>query len=125
MARSPIDAYQSVQKDTMSGRELEAHVLMKAVAVLKACQDQWGQPGQFERLDEALRYNQRLWTLFQAELTDAENAMPKGLKQDLLNLSVFIDKRTFDTMAYPEKDKLTILIDINRNIAEGLSGNTA
>ncbi len=123
MAKSPIDIYQGIHKDTMSGRELEAHVLLKAAAILKECQDQWGQEGQFERLDESLRYNQRLWTLFQAELSDEASALPKSLRQDLLNLSVFIDKRTFDIMAYPEREKLDILISINRNIAEGLSGN--
>ena len=54
MARSPIDVYQSVQKETMSGRELEAHVLQKAVTILKDCQDKWGEPGHFDRLDDAL-----------------------------------------------------------------------
>lgn len=103
MAKSPIDVYQSVHKDTMSGRELEAHVLRKAAVLLKECQDTWGESGHFERLDDALRYNQRLWTFFQVELTDETSPLPKELKQDLLNLSIFIDKRTFDTMAYPEK----------------------
>ena len=121
MAKSPIDVYQSVHKETMSGRELESHVLMKAVATLKECQAKWDEPGQFKRLDDALRYNQRLWTFFQAELTDEESQLPKALRQDLLKLSVFIDKRTFEIMAYPEKEKLDILININRNIAEGLS----
>ena len=121
MAKSPIDVYQSVHKETMSGRELESHVLMKAVATLKECQAKWDEPGQFQRLDDALRYNQRLWTFFQAELTDEESQLPKALRQDLLKLSVFIDKRTFEIMAYPEKEKLDILININRNIAEGLS----
>ena len=121
MAKSPIDVYQSVHKETMSGRELESHVLMKAVAILRKCRDEWDEPGQFQRLDDALRYNQRLWTFFQAELTDEESQLPKALRQDLLKLSVFIDKRTFEIMAYPEKEKLDILININRNIAEGLS----
>lgn len=123
MARSPIDVYQSVQKETMSGRELEAHVLQKAVVILKDCQDKWGESGQFERLDDALRFNQRLWTFFQSELTEEGSQVPKALRQDLLNLSIFIDKRTFDIMAYPEKEKLDILININRNIAEGLAGS--
>jgi flagellar protein FlaF len=121
MAKSPIDVYQSVHKETMSGRELEAHVLLKAVAVLKDCQDRWDEPGHFNRMDDALRYNQRLWTFFQVELTSDECPLPKALRQDILNLSTFVDKRTFDIMAYPEKQKLDILISINRNIAEGLS----
>jgi flagellar protein FlaF len=85
------------------------------------CQERWNEPKRFEMLDEALRYNQHLWTLFQIELADHENPLPKELRQDLLNLSGFIDKRTFDTLSYPEKHKLDILISINRNLAEGLS----
>ena len=122
MAKSPIDVYQSVQKDALEGRALEAFVLNKAATVLKECQDQWDEPGQFQRLDDALRYNQRLWTFFQVELTEVDCQLPKELRQDLLNLSVFVDKRTFDILSYPEKEKLDILISINRNIADGLSG---
>jgi flagellar protein FlaF len=121
MAKSPIDVYQSIHKETMSGRELEAHVLQKAAAILKDCQDRWDEPGHFNRMDDALRYNQRLWTFFQVELTSDECSLPKALRQDILNLSTFVDKRTFDILAFPEKQKLEILININRNLAEGLS----
>jgi len=38
-----------------------------------------------------------------------------------LRLSAFVDKRTFQVMAEPSPDKLQALIDINRNIAAGLS----
>jgi len=38
----------------------------------------------------------------------------------LFRLSAFIDQRTLDTMAYPSPEKLTILININHNIAAGL-----
>jgi flagellar protein FlaF len=44
------------------------------------------------------------------------------LKQDLLSLSVFIDKRIFEVMAYPNPEKLTAIININLNIAAGLRG---
>ncbi len=121
MAKSPIDVYQNIHKETMSGRELEAHVLLKAAAILKDCQDRWDDPGHFNRMDDALRYNQRLWTFFQVELTSEDCPLPKALRQDILNLATFVDKRTFEAMAFPEKQKLDILININRNIAEGLS----
>lgn len=125
MSRSPISAYQNVQKETMAGRDLEAHVLFKAMAKLQECQNAWDEPGLTIRLDEALRYNQRLWTFFQAELTEEGNSLPVSIKQDLLNLAKFIDKHTFGVMAAPEKAKLDVLININRNIAEGLSGKTS
>jgi flagellar biosynthesis activator protein FlaF len=124
MEKSPIDASTSVNEENLTGRALEAHVLMKAIAALQECQNQWDEPGQEERLDAALRYNMKLWTLFQEELMNESNALPLPLKQDLFNLSVFIDKQTFNIMAkaHPDKANLDALININRNIAEGLNG---
>jgi flagellar protein FlaF len=42
------------------------------------------------------------------------------LKRDLLRLSIFVDQRTLETLAHPSPEKLTILININHNIAAGL-----
>lgn len=120
MQRKGIDAYTTVDKATSSGRELEASVLMKAALLLKGCRDNWGQPGNEQNLRDALRMNQRVWTFFQVELSQPDNPLPLEIKQNLINLSVFIDKRTFDITAYPEAEKLDAIININMNIAAGL-----
>ncbi len=126
MLKTGIEAYRAVQKNTLSGRELEASVLVKAAHKLKHCKENWDSPDRDERLDEALRYNQRLWSFFQAELSRPDHPMPKKLREDLLSLSLFIDKRIFEVMASPSPEKLDILININLNIAAGLSsGQTA
>ena len=80
--------------------------------------------GHDAKLDAALKYNQRVWTIFQAELEKPENPLPNALKADLLRLSAFIDKRTLETIAYPSPEKLTILININHNIARRASHAT-
>ncbi|MFQ3574476.1 MAG: flagellar biosynthesis regulator FlaF, partial [Thermodesulfovibrionales bacterium] len=41
---------------------------------------------------------------------------------NLLNLSLFIDKKTFEALANPSKDTLTQIISINTHIAAGLLG---
>lgn len=126
MNRNPLSAYQSVEKATLSGRELEATVLMKAALMLAEVQENWEASQLDERLDIALRNNQRIWTVFQAELTESDNPLPTEIKRNLLSLSVFVDRRTFELMVKPEKDKLDILIAINKNIAAGLrEGQTA
>lgn len=121
MSDKAIGAYTSVQKETLDGRELEANLLSRAAVLLSQCQELWEQDGHFERLDNALRFNQRLWTFFQAELVEENNPLPKEIKQNLLNLSAFIDKRTFEVMAYPAREKLSVLININKQIAAGLA----
>ena len=117
---NPFEAYKSVDRATMSGREIEAEVLTQAALKLRSCQADWDDPDRNEKLDEALKYNQLIWSVFQGDLTMEDNPLPKELKQNLLTLSAFIDKRIFEIMAYPSPEKLNVIIDINNNIAAGL-----
>jgi flagellar protein FlaF len=73
-------------------------------------------------LDEALRYNQQIWSIFQGELLKEDNPLPRQLREDILSLSVFIDKRIFEVMNSPDPEKLTVIVNINLNIAAGLRG---
>ncbi|MBW1705118.1 MAG: flagellar biosynthesis regulator FlaF [Deltaproteobacteria bacterium] len=120
MYSSPLQVYDTVSRTTLSGREIEAAVLTKAALKLKACQDNWHVDDRDSKLDQALKFNQRVWSIFQAELGKEDNPLPKKLRKDLLRLSAFIDKRIFQSMAIPEPGKLTAIIDINNNIAAGL-----
>jgi len=66
-----------------------------------------------------------VWSIFQSELTRKDNPLPRQLKENILSLSLFIDKRILEVMAYPAPEKLKILIDINLNLAAGLRSKTA
>jgi flagellar protein FlaF len=118
--QAALKTYDSVNKATMSGRDIEAEVLTKAALKLKACQDHWSGNGKNDGLHAVLKYNQRVWTILQAEIEKPENPLPINLKANLLRLSAFIDRRTIEMLAYPAPEKLTILIQINQNIAAGL-----
>ncbi len=120
MYANPVETYNAVNKATMSGRETEAEVLSRAALKLKECQSNWHADDREKKLDAALQFNQRIWSIFQDELSKHDNPLPMQLKQDLLSLSVFIDKRIFEIMAYPSPEKLTVIININHNIAAGL-----
>jgi flagellar protein FlaF len=107
----------------MSGREIEAAALTKAAFKLRECQDNWESADRDARLDAALRLNQRIWSIFQGELLRENNPLPKQLKADILSLSMFVDRRIFDVMAFPSPEKLTAIININQNLAAGLRGS--
>jgi flagellar protein FlaF len=117
---SPLQAYETVNKKTMSGREIEAEVLTKAARKLKDCQDSWDANDRDEKLAEALKFNQLVWSIFQGELKKEDNPLNTKLRTDLLRLSAFIDRRIFETIADPSPEKLNIVININNNIAAGL-----
>ena len=120
MSLNPMDAYRKVERETLSGSEVEAAVLVKAANKLQECQNQWDDAEREKKLDESLKFNQLVWSIFQSELSAEDKPLPKELRINLLRLSAFIDGRSLDTMAYPASEKLTILININRNIAAGL-----
>ncbi len=114
------DAYRSSQKLGAEARQTEARALLETARALSEARDN------IEDLDSfraALRLNWRLWTIFQSDVSSVENPLPDEIKQNILNLSVFIDKHTVDALAKPEARKLKVLIDINRNIAGGLMTN--
>ena len=125
MHATQLETYRNMQKATLNGRELEAEVLSKAALKLKFCQNNWEAPDRDEILDEALKFNQKIWTLFQSELIKPENPLPKNLRENLLNLSMFIDKRIFEIMSFPSPEKLNAIIEINLNIAAGLRSSPA
>ena len=120
-----VNSYQSVQKETMSARETEARVLNKAALKLKKCQENWDSETHRTELEKAFEYNQQIWSVFQSELTKPDHPMDKELRQNLLNLSVFIEGRIFDTRAYPDPEKLTAIININNSLATGLRTSPA
>ena len=115
MYGTQLQAYKEVHKSTISGREFEAAVLTEAALKLKSCQNNWGAGGNDDNLEEAIQYNQRIWSIFQGELAKDENPLPTKLREDILSLSLFIDKRIFDILTYPAPEKLSAIININLN----------
>jgi len=127
MHANKMQAYRNARTATMSEREIDAYALTQCALKLQECQKNWDIPEQerIDRLFEALRINSLLWSIFQAEIVAEGNPLPRQLREDLLSLSLFIDKRTKDIMCFPEPGKLTMLININLNIAAGLNTSPA
>lgn len=120
MYKNPLQAYQEVDKAAMSGREVEAYALTKAAMALKECQQKWESSERDHLLDQALKLNRRVWSIFQAELTRTDNPMPQQIKNNILKLGAFIDQRSITILAEPIQEELNIIIAINENLAAGL-----
>jgi flagellar protein FlaF len=113
----------SAQKHTPDQRELEAHVLLKAASMLKDLQDNW-ESATPDSIDQALKYNRQIWMMFyDTALNNPEGNRPNDLRSNIVNLANFIFKREIEITASPKKEKLDVLININREIAAGLSSN--
>ncbi|MDB5645227.1 flagellar biosynthesis regulator FlaF [Methylobacterium sp.] len=111
-------AYARVSQSALSPREAEAAVLVKAAGRLQAIQADWA--NQAPALNEALNFNQKVWTIIAGAATAPESPLPVEIKTSIAELSTFVFKRMIDTLIEPSAEKLTALISINQNIAAGL-----
>jgi flagellar protein FlaF len=78
-----------------------------------------------EALREALRLNQRLWSIFQSALSEPDCPLPKGVRDNVLALSVMIDRHVMARLADLDGSKIGPILEINRAIAEGLAAKPA
>ena len=81
------------------------------------------QSGDAETLLGAVRLNWRLWTIFQANLSNPDCGVPQEIRANLLSLANFVDKRSVALLVDADPAKLDVLININRQIAAGLLGD--
>jgi flagellar protein FlaF len=70
---------------------------------------------------EAIRHNMRLWTIFQVSVADPECPLPHEVRVNLFKLSRYVDKVSFAAIARKDLEGIASLIQINRQIAAGLS----
>ena len=115
-----LGSYAQTEVAGMSEAELESRALIKTASALNKVKENW--PEDKEELQQALDKNRRLWSVLAAAMREEDCPQPAEVKQNILNLASFIFQRTLDVSAHPAPEKLDILININMNIARGLSG---
>jgi flagellar biosynthesis activator protein FlaF len=113
-----VSVYARTAKEVADPRGLEADLLLKAAARLQAVQDSW--TDEQRSLSEAILYNRRLWLVFMDAVMREDNRLPVAVRQNILNLGVFVMAETFSLMTKPKPEHLANLIRINRGIASGL-----
>jgi flagellar protein FlaF len=98
---------------------LEASLLLKAAAKLKAAHDGWKKNSN-DTFAEAVLYNRRLWTILIDAVNRDDNKLPAHVRKNLLRLGVYIMAETYSLMTEPNPVHLENIISINRGIASGL-----
>ena len=116
----------NAQKHTPDQRELEGRVLLKAARMLQDLQDNWDAMKDKDLLEATLKYNRQIWMMFyDTALENKEGDRPNDLRSNIINLANFIFKREVEIMVSPQKEKLSVLVNINREIAAGLMNKPA
>ena len=119
---NPAQAYARTAQQTLQGRDLEAHVLLKSAARLQAIRDDW--EVRRHSLEEALLANRKIWTVFVTNMSADDCPLQAAIRSNIINLGLFVFNRTIQMAIDPRPEQLTALIDINRNLAAGLRGDS-
>lgn len=114
----PATGYAS-QPRAMDPRSTEAWALAEASRRLVLAARITDDNG--EALRTALVLNQRLWSIFQASLIDPSCELPKDIRDNVLTLSILMDRHLMQRLGDLDGSKIQPILDINRSIAEGLS----
>ena len=120
MSSPAAQAYARVANTTASPRDIEAKALLMAANKLQAVMT--NAEATFEQASEALMFNRKLWSIFLSEAQRDENPHPLDARQNIANLGIFVLSHTAALQISPQRDHFKPLIEINRNIAAGLSG---
>ena len=120
--RNPAQLYTRNECVSVSGRVAEGRAFVKAARLLDAVAR--GEAGAAGR-EHALSYNRILWTALQADLSAPESRVPMVMRAKLLSLSLYVDRALLELRVSRARGPLETLIEINRNIAQGLLGVSA
>ena len=103
---------------TVAPRALESDLLVKAAARLQAIRDDWA--NRAGEVDDAVSYNRRLWATLVASVMGEDNPLPIAIKQNIVNLGIFVFSQSYEIGLEPKPEKLAALVTINRELAAGL-----
>jgi flagellar biosynthesis activator protein FlaF len=110
----PAKGYQRTPEPGNPARS-EAWALLEAARQLNATKN-----GPVDDFRSALRANWRLWTIFQASLTEDDCPLPTEVRGNLLGLANLIDRLSVELLSKTDVSKVDTLVHINRQISEGL-----
>ncbi len=120
MSSAAAQAYARVANTTSSPRDIEAQALLMAANKLQAVMN--NADATYAQASEALVFNRKLWTIFLSEAQRDENPNSLEVRQNVANIGVFVLSHTAALQISPQREHFKALIEINRNIAAGLSG---
>lgn len=116
-----VQHYAQTDKTAMKESELESRAFICTASNLNRIKENW--ETEKKNLPEALEKNRMLWSVIVSAMKEQDCPQPQEVRNNMINLGMFVFKRTMELLANPEPERLNVLININMNIARGLNGN--
>lgn len=115
-----LRAYQQTSARAESPRQAEYRLFAQVtMALMNAAKlDKFDLGGRMDALD----WNRRLWSVLGSDCADPANTLPAETRAGIISLALWVGRHTTDVMA--GKEDIQDLIDVNRMIMQGLSGES-
>lgn len=112
-----LQAYQQAQTRTERPRDTEFRLLGQVTGALL---DAKGAARRDPKLIKALDWNRRVWSALAADCASDGNGLPEVVRAQIISLSLWVSRYSSDVMRCGTE--IDPLIEVNRTIMEGLSG---
>jgi flagellar protein FlaF len=109
-----ISAYRRRKEAEEMPRDMERRAFTTTIGKLLEGKEKGGR-----FLIDACYLNQQLWTALMVDLALPQNALPEELKARLISIAIWVQRYTPAVMS--GRASVDALIEVNRNILEGLS----
>jgi len=114
------NSYVTTQKEGLSQVELECRAFICSASAMNRIKEHWEE--EKKNLPDVLEKNRLLWTVIASAMKEDDCPQPQSVRNNILQLSMFVFKRTLELLGEPRPEGRDVLIKINMNIARGLSG---
>ncbi|NOZ65689.1 MAG: flagellar biosynthesis regulator FlaF [Alphaproteobacteria bacterium] len=111
-----LKAYQTTQKANESSSQTEYRLFAD---VTRALMDVKDLPKLDVKLHDALHWNRQLWSTLATDCAVEGNMLPKQLRASIISISIWVGRHS--SQVARGEEEVQPLIDINKNIMEGLS----
>jgi flagellar protein FlaF len=116
-----LRAYQQAAQRAETPRDVEYRLFAQ---VTRALLDVKSKPREDLRAwIDVLHWNRRIWAALADDCSSPTNALPEQTRAQVISLSLFVHRTTSQVMR--READVDVLIDLNRTMMQGLSGQAA
>ncbi len=108
-------AYLQAQNVTEDPRQTEYRLLAQITGAMIKAENQT-----HADIVRAVHWNRRLWLTLQGDCASEDNALPETVRAGIISLAIWVDKHSRKVLK--REAELRPMIEVNRNVMEGLSG---
>ena len=116
-----IRAYQQTANRTADPRDIEFRLFGQVTRALIEAQQ--AEKHEISKVIDALDWNRRVWSALALDCAQDGNTLPEETRAGIISLSLFVSKHT--SVAARDRSEIETLIDINRDIMQGLAARAA